>query len=280
MAEKREKTVSYRRAVWVKGAHSINLEMCITEALNKCTSLSDRTVARGNGQLVRLAAAPEDGEGGRYLHLVVDTPGEAASVVPTNSRAAELKVGTTPPPANMDFMDADAFAYVRGNHVCLCTTSMTDSTTRQFLADLFVRAKLRKDASEFDLLKVGDQSKLKIIQDEGVKEIDIKGTIYEATAHYNKRKGQAASLLGHLGKEVRAILGSANDVNDDALDVGLTLKIDHRRKKGISLGEKRLKSIAESLVENLEKGDDFSIITNNDRKITPDELFMKTIVEI
>ncbi|MDB5462669.1 MAG: hypothetical protein JWP23_1058 [Phenylobacterium sp.] len=281
MAEQREKTVSYRRAEWrIDHAASINLGMCISLALAKCKTVAERTVGRGNGQFVSLAAHKQDENTGHYLHLVVDTPGESASVVPADKRdATELKVSTALPPPNTDFMDGDAFIYVHHNDVCLCTTSTTDSTARYFLTELFRKSGIRRDATLFELTKVGNLDKIALLQSQGVREIELRGTIYKASADYTKRKGKPAGLLSRIARDFKAVLDVPHDVNHDALRIGLTFTID-RRFKGIAVGEKRLKDLAEATINDAEDDDEFVIETMLGQKITQTELFMKTVIPI
>jgi hypothetical protein len=281
MADKRQKTVSYRRAQWVnEDPASINLAMCIRDAAAKLTTFADRTVARGGGQLVSLAAIDTDASKGHYLHIVADTPGEAASIVPTNEpRSTSINVSTAPPPDNADFMDGDAFLYVRGDDVCLCATSLTDAAVRFFLVEFFRKAKIRKDADRFELIKAANLNKIALVHHQGVREIEIKGTIFKATADYNKRKGQPVTMLSAVSRELKAVLNVPNDVNEDALNVMITLHADKRRK-GIVLGEKRLEELSTSLLEHGEDDDDFVIVTKLGQKITQTELFMRAPASI
>jgi len=151
MAQK-EKTVSYRRATWLSEHEgSINLAGCIKLALTKLLDVNARTFLRDNGQVMTLAKYQPDSHGGYYLHITAETPGEPASILPKRRRAKdEIEVGTAAPPSDSEFMDGDAFVYVRGNDVCLCGTAMQDSTVRYFLQELFKLAKIRQDATQFD----------------------------------------------------------------------------------------------------------------------------------
>jgi hypothetical protein len=273
--------VSYRRAEWfIEKPETINLGMCIAEAVKNCTTAASRTIKRGDDQEIRLAAILTDKGGGHYLHLIVDTPGESASVVPKAAPAViAFSVGVTAPPAGQDFMDGDAFVYVLKNNVCLCTTGITDAAVRYFLANFFEVAKIRKDATSFDLIKVADVSKLALIESQGVQEIELRGTLYDATARYIHRNGQPVSLIREFAKQFRSVLGVPNDVNPDAIRVSINLVADKRRT-GLALGEKRLQELAISAIEHLEKDDEFVIITKEGQRISNDEIFMKSAVKI
>lgn len=280
MADTRERTVSYRRADWlIQDPDSINLGSCIKQASGKLKSIEERTIQRPNGQLMKLLSLKGYQEG-HFLHITLETPGEAASVVPTVDKSVEeTEISTAAPPVGTEFMDGDAFLFVKGNDVCLCTTSLHDSTVRSFLIDFFAKAKLRKDAKHFDLAKVASIPKVKLLQAQGVQEIELRASLYAATAHYLKRKAHPQGLLGSLAKQLKAVLGKENDANPDAMKAALTLKAD-RRRKGLALGEKRLVQIGIDTLKHQENGDDFTIVTKTGQRIGPNEIYMRTTVEM
>jgi hypothetical protein len=276
----REKTVSYRRAEWLNDdPSSINLAMCLKQAAEKLTTVDERTIVRANGQYVRVVSM-KPSKGGYLLHLTADTPGESASIVPKKAVAAdEIQVRTAAPPSGAEFMDGDAFLYVNGNDVCFCTTGLRDSTIRQVLQDLFKLAAIRKDATQFDLLKIADVSKIKLLNSQGVAEIELRATLSTAAVSYNRRKQQPQSIVGAAAKQLKAIFGKEYDVTSDALRVMLILKAD-RRRKGITLGDKRLKTLATSIINDQEDDDEYVIVTKGGQRIGPKEILMRSTVRI
>ena len=57
MANKREKTLSYRRAEWLTDIpKATTLESCLRDAHNKLKTVDERTIIRDNGQCVRSVA--------------------------------------------------------------------------------------------------------------------------------------------------------------------------------------------------------------------------------
>lgn len=280
MAEKKEKTLTYRRAEFLteEGATPISgtLTGFVKQATNKLKDVPSRTLMRNNGQTIKLASIKGDANGGLYLHIVADTPGEAASVVPkAKGPTTEIQIGRTAPPPDADFLDGDAFVYMRGNDVCMCGTAMPDTTVRYFLQAFNRKAGLQLGASQFDLMKVANVSKIKLMQSQGVKQIELRSTLYQATADYHRRKAQPQGILGSLGKQLKSVLGNEHDVNNDALRVELTVKTDKRRK-GLTLGEKHIKALAIDMVKNQEDEDEFVIVTKKDQRIGPKEINMRS----
>ena len=159
-----ERTLSYRRAEWFDcEASSISLEICLRDACLKLKSTEDRSIELNGGKLVT-GIAVKDKKPGYLLHLTTELPGESASIVPSISKSvAEVDVTTVAPPVNHEFVDGDAFLYVKGNDVCLCATGLRDGGIEYFLHALFKRAKIRKDSANFFLIKAADMKKVAMI---------------------------------------------------------------------------------------------------------------------
>ena len=122
--------------------------------------------------------------------------------------------------------------------------------------------------------------KITMIKKLGVKEIEIRASLYQASVDYQRRKAEPASILGAVGKHFKVIIHKDNDVTHNALKASLTLKLDRRMKGGISVGEKRLELVATEILKNIEDQDDFVIITKDGQKISPHEIFVRTKVDI
>jgi hypothetical protein len=254
------------------------LESCLKDANNKLKTIEDRTIVRDSGQCVRSLKKLAPRDGGIFLHITADTPGEQASVVPKPKKGEEeTEVGTAAAPAGVEFMDGDAFLYVNGDHVCLCSTGMRDGAVRQFLYDFFDKAELGAHSNRFDLLKVANVNKLKMLHSQGVKQIDLRASLYQATTQYEKRKSQAFGLLRQAARHINAILGAEPGDIDDSLRVSITIKTDERVRKHLKLGATRIEKLAVDVVENEEDIDDYVIETNSGQKIGANEIYVKEV---
>ena len=282
MDEPRRKTISYHRAEFFGAQpNSINLGLCIKQATDKLHTAPLRSIERAGGKTMRIAHFLPDDRKGYYLHLTVDTPGQHTSVVPKISgEAVEIKVGTLAPSNDWEFMDGDAFLYVRGDDICLCATTVRTGSIVYFLRELFRAAAIRKDAYNFNFRHAVDTAKLAMIQRSGVKFVRLRGTLYKSSLDYQKRKAKAMGLLGFLSNQVRAFVGTPRLASDDALKVELTLTVDGHRKGGLALGHRRLQALAISLVEDEESDDQYLIITNDNQEITSSEIILRSKADI
>jgi hypothetical protein len=280
MADKKEKTISYRRAIWVEGKTGITLERCLKDALKNLKTIEERTVSQ-QGQEKKIISSREPSNGGVLLHITADTPGEYASVVPKAAPGvAELDLDVAEPPGEGEWLDGDAFLFVRNDHMCVCTTGLRDAAITNFVHAFFQKADIRKDSDKFDLQKVADVSKLKMLHKQGVREIVLKATMFQATADYEKRKAQPFSIVSAAARQFKALIKKTNDYTRDGLQVYLSIRSDHRFKKDFKLGEKRIEDVAADIVRNAEHDDDFEIITKSGQKIGPREIFVRAKVLI
>ncbi|MFZ1961244.1 MAG: hypothetical protein WAU63_08370, partial [Methylovirgula sp.] len=128
MADQREKTLSYRRAEWLTDdlPETATLESYLRSAHNTLKTVAERTIIRDSGQCIRSVKKLAPHDGGIFVHLVADTPGELTSIVPKIKRDLEVEVDTASAPENAEFMDGDAFLYVRDNHVFICSSGIRD----------------------------------------------------------------------------------------------------------------------------------------------------------
>jgi len=130
------------------------------------------------------------------------------------------------------------------------------------------------------LLKVADVSKLRMLHQQGVKEIELKATVFQATADYERRKAHAYGIVGAAAKQFKAFQKKPNDYTRDGLQVILSIKSDHRFKKDFKIGEKQIEEVAADMIKNAEEEDDFTIITKTKQKIGPNEIFLRSKVWI
>ncbi len=281
MADKRDKTITYRRAEWLAPPpRGGTLEACLKAAHSSLKTVADRTIIRDSGQCIRSARKYAPRDGGIFVHIIADTPGERASVVPKIKREEEVDVDVAPAPDNAEFMDGDAFLFVEGNNVCMCSTGIRDGAIRLFLYEFFQKAGIGENANKFDLLKAANIDKLKLMKSEGVKQVELRASVFEATALYENRKATASGMLRTLANQIRKIVEAEVEDIDDSLRVEIIIKTDERRKKHLKLGEKRIETLATDVVNNYDEDDEFVIVTNSGQKISAGEIAVKEVIPI
>lgn len=278
MAKIRLKTVSYRRAVWLDPERAdSDLEKCLVKAHAKLKKVSERKFKRGDGQFVKGYKWEKARGGGHFFHIVAETPGDHASTLAHKFDEQEQgNVATAPPPRGTEFMDGDIFLYVNGNDVCVCSSVLRDGSVKVFCDEIFRKAKLGDNATKFDLRKVSNVDKAKMIATQGVKEIDIRATLYDATTKYINRKGPLDGFVGAAGRHFQAIFGKESQPSSGNLSVGISISADGR-STGKKLGAQQLSELASDAIDS---DDDYIIITKTGQRITPTEIYVRTKVPI
>jgi hypothetical protein len=281
MVEWRDKTLNYRRAEWFGEGNAPGLEKCIRQALTQLKTIPDRTIVR-DGHAGIVARTKDATGGGLFLHIATETPGEAASVIPTAAPDADaLDLRKQAPPDDGEWLDGDAFLFADADPLCMCTSGLQEGAVATFIVRLFEKAKVPPYYRNFFLMKVTDLSAVTLLQREGVKEVEVRASLYKATANYVRRKSQAAGIVGALAKELKNFWNKPDDVTPDSLRIMLSIKLDGRvGGHKAALGEKELADLAEDLIKNVESDDEYVIITKTGKKITPKEIFVRASVPI
>ncbi|MER9304604.1 hypothetical protein NKJ06_08790 [Mesorhizobium sp. M0293] len=280
MANTRLKTVVYRRAMWLDGHDPAKtLEHYLREAHKKLPKIGQRKFPRADGQIIKGNKANRNAGGGLLLHLVAGTPGDHASTVPAaDDDLEEFEVGTAPAPAKRDYMDGDVFALVRGNDAFLCSTVLKDGSFSTYCHQLLKKADIDDEADQFELQNVGNIDKVKLIKAQGVKAVEMRTTLYEASINYVDRKGDTAGAMGAAFKHLKALFGNGVPMDLENVNVSLSLSFDTRRKEGRVVGRKLMDSVARDVIED--EDDDYVIVTGDNQRISQKEVFIRQKVTI
>ena len=277
MPGRKQKTLTYRRAIWA-APDGVTLEGRLIAARRRQSTVHKRTFIRDNGQVIKGIVCQIPRSGGIILHITAETPGDMASILRVAHDTDEaITVGTAAAPSNAEFMDGDIFAYVRHDHVCICSSALREATLGWFLRQMFSAARMPPAAGQFELKKVANIDRLRVLNSEGVKEISLGSTLYEATTSYESRQHDVSGVLSAIGHHISALFGSDRRPTPDNLKVSVTLKADGRMKEGDVLGYRRLSGLATELIDS---DDDYVITTRANRKITPESMVVRKVVDL
>lgn len=83
-----------------------------------------------------------------------------------------------------------------------------------------------------------------------------------------------------FGKFIKGFQNKPHDVTPDSLRVILTLKVDRRFSKHLSLGENNIEEMAADVITNSESEDEYVIVTKTGQKISPNEIFVRSSTSI
>ncbi|WP_339897882.1 hypothetical protein [uncultured Gilvimarinus sp.] len=281
----KNKKFYYRRAKW-SAQEKITLEDILVDAHEQLGTVGKRSFSVGSGAEITGAAFKVDN--GLYLQIASYVPDESTSIIDKSKRSKQSTVSAQAAPDGKDYIDGDVFVYIKGNHVILCPSGIREQVAETYILNI-LRAVDKKDiAKTFELDKVAKTNKLRMIKEEGVKEIDLNTSLYEASLiHLNRNNPKVSSIKKAIADQVIAIFGKDKDLNEikekENVNVGVSLKYDGRAARshqkdpefGVS-GKKRLERTAEQIISEFESESEnengFTIVTNAGNKITSDEI--------
>jgi len=263
----------YRRVAWSTGARG-NLERHLRDAHNELRTTQQRTFAYGNGELQGLAWEPK--QFGLCVHIASYVPRQPTSLVPLPSKARSRDTSQELPPPDHNFLEGDIFFVLSGNHLVLCPSGARESVAISYI-DHILRKVGRGDlANRISVEPIANIDKIKLLKSEGVKKIALNASLYEATMDYTERTTTKMTLLNGLAEEFVALF--AEDKNrklreiDELENLSIRVEISFdARKRGGEIGRERLEAAASRLLDD-DEAEGFSIITNEDKKLTADQI--------
>ncbi len=281
--ESKTKKFYYRRAKW-EGQGKASLQELLEAAHDKLDTVGRRTFKVGSGAEIRGANFKIDN--GIYLQIASCTPGEATSIIEADKAAKISNVSTQDAPEGNDYLDGDLFAYINGNHVIICPSSTREKSAEIYIWNILRASDQKEIAKTFELDKVAKASKLKMIQEEGVKEVDLETSLYEASLiHLDKAKPKISGIKKMLADELASLFGKDSDLKEikekENLSLRISIRFDGREAKKHSKephfgesGKKRLKKTAEQVIKEFESSNEngFVIITGANNRITSEEI--------
>lgn len=282
MVDMRQKKLRYRRATFDSGAPTDHtLEKSILAAFAVKKNIPSRRVRLADGHVIDCLRFSKRSVG-RFIHLAVYTPGEEASVVPVlGASAAEGDVSVVDPPVNHDFMDGDLMMLVDGNNVLICASGVHDAKIVSYFVSLFGPLDLKDFEKRFSIDLVADVNNISLIQSEGVKEIALSSTLYEASVEKVRRESRREQLTGAVVDELLAIFRKDRTLKEivdrENITAEVILKFDRRRKGG-EVGSKRLSALAKDVLDESEGG--FKITTLAGNTISGSELSLSKKVNL
>jgi hypothetical protein len=281
--EFKNKKFYYRRAKW-DGQGGQTLQKLLEDAHLALDTVGKRTFEVGSGGEIR--GADYKSNIGLYLQVASYVPGEATSIIDKDKAAKFSNVTAQNAPQGKDYLDGDVFAYIEGNNVILCPSGARESALERYIWEV-LRACDEKDiAKSFELDKVAKASKLKMIQDEGVKEVDLDTSLYEASLmHLDKSKPKVSGIYKVVADQIGAVFSKDKSLSQiqekENLNVKISIRFDGREARkhlkesdfGVA-GKKRLAKTAEQIISEFEKDgeDGFVIVTGANNRISSEEI--------
>ena len=282
MNKTKNKKFYYRRAIW-DDAGKVTFETLIAEAHKKLPTLESRSFLLAGGNEIQGAVFDSRPEG-FLIQIAYYSPGQATSTIGTDKTTHSATIDAEAAPPGKDYLHGDMFVLIKGNHVFLCPSSVRESVAEQYF--YIVLNKLEMFPVGLRLSKVAKSSKVKMIKTEGVKEIQLGASLYEASLiEIDERQNKVSSLKARIAHQLQQIFADDKSLNtikeSENLSVNISIKFDGKEGRKIhkdphfgEAGRERLLKASQKILNEVDEdgNEGFVIITNSGTKITPGEI--------
>ncbi len=270
------KTAYYMRAL--NQQRGVDLEALIKKARRKFPNVGDSEIELGENEFLRLQHYKSDNSG-TLVHIARYVRGEKAATLKPRAKAAEDNGGVQAAPDGQEFHDGSSYLLVRKHNVIFCQHGITASKCERYLTALFDKAGVKKEDRNFDFMPASNVNKLKLIQQHGVRSLDLSVCAFGASIPKNQRADWWSKVFGEAVDEFRALMEKDDDAaQQKALEdiiVNLSVKLDGNSRAAIQ-SQKFIEKVAESVVEDKDADlPEFSIITKDGERITSDAIRMQ-----
>ena len=286
------KNLYYRRAIWPSDIEADTLENHIKAAHQKLQTPVDRDFQTTRGDRVQCIDFELPENGGVLLHIGKYAPGEESSTIQQASKnSTKGKTGTQKATAGSEFMDGDIFCYINDNHVCLLPSGTREGTATKYAQKVMERLDKKTEARHLKLIRIARVDILKMLRDEGIKEVSMRVGLYEAsqlqinqssTNSIEKAIAKASEVFGALVYKDQ----KAHEIRErENLNIEVKLTFDGKtaqRKPEDNYGadgQERLIELAGDVLDD-EKAEDFVIVTKKGNTVTSSQIAVREPVGI
>lgn len=274
------KNISYSRAHFGILEQNKTLQEELTFA-NNFLPLPEERVLIHKGLSIKGYKFDTENEG-LLLHIVVYESGLSASLVDNAEGEVNPEVSTYDSPINKDYLQKEAFILVKNNDVLFLGHGARESLFLAYAKGILGKVNSIEASENLEIDKISNVDKVKLINDEGIQQIHLNTSLYQATTEYLNNQNNSLTgvrkLLAQVGHEFSQLFSEDKDALNEAenLNVKLSIAYDGVEARSHSTepnfgkaGKKTLLNTAEDVL-NLEDEDffdGFELITGKGKSI-------------
>lgn len=275
------KNLEYRRARFI--AQGQNLEELTRLAWNQFATHVDRSVKGSNNATITGMRGRDYEAVGFLLHGARFNDGQSVGTIPM-APAAEVDLGERQPNDDENFVSSDFLALIKGNHVICLNCGRNGGALRGYLAQLFKKAGFEEASQQFELVRVGNPKTLAVIKAAGVRSVDLKVSIADATANeiidgkiedgFWRRARKTISDAFYALTEKDAELKQLREAEQGSVTVSINVD-----KRDVTSAPHGLDHLASEFIED-EEAEGYTIHLRDNTTITPYEMSVRKSVRL
>jgi hypothetical protein len=199
------KRIRYVRATYNKNtAPKDSLEFLVRDALCKLGGVKDTQIDIGNLGTVTVRKRNETP---LMLALGAGAKGEHMSTLGLEVSSIADDDVPEAPPINRAFKNADAYLLIEERDLLIVIDGgFSVRAVEAYLRELLTKANHGQPVPVFEFQPVTRRDKAIVLAREGIKEINVKSTMYAATDLQDRTKHQPDSVLAQLGGALRSLI--------------------------------------------------------------------------
>lgn len=198
----RNKKLSYRRVTWTD-KNNETLEDCLKKAHEQFTTTASRTFPGKGGSEVTGADYKHKKGIGLFLQIVSYVPDQPTSTITKASTEKICAIEEAHAPHGKDYLSGDIFVLINKNDIILCTSGAREQIAAAYFRDMLIKFGLEDAALTIKMKKVAKCDKIKMIQKEGVKAIQLGASLFDAgLEHINSGLDNESPKISDLGKVI------------------------------------------------------------------------------
>lgn len=284
----KQKKFYYRRAAW-KTEGKKTLESLLIEAHEENETVGKRTFKSSSGGELRGANFDIKKDCGIFLHIASYVPDQPTSTITKNPKLKKSKIDAELAPDGKDYLGGDIFVLVKNNHVILCPSGVRENIAESYITNILKKHFKKSISENLSFETVAKVSKVKMIQEEGVKEIILGASLYDASLQeLNEKKPNIGDLRKYVADQIEKIFAQDPELKEikekENLNIQISIKFDgkearkHTKEIGFGdSGKARLSSASKNLVKSAEEdgeNEGFVIITGANNKISAEDILV------
>lgn len=272
-ARKTHKMMYYFRAV--NEGRKVNLQALLLEAKRKKRSIGSTEITFGAGDIIRIQRQSSRPGTGHAIQLSRYTPGERA---PTLKPSQDIE-GTQKAPSGFEFKDGDCFLLMKAHNVLFLGLGITHQRANAYLLSLFKECGFDAKKRLFTLKPATNIDKIKMLQQDGVRSIELSTNAFALSIPKDKRKGWFSKGLGKLSDELKPLIAMDESISEqkarEDLLVDLELRLDGNTRASTD-AHQLLEDIAEDLIDEPSvQVSNFQIVTQKGGRIGAESVRMQ-----
>ena len=261
----------------------VDVEALVSNARGKFPTVETSEVKLGSQDIIRIQHFTKT-TSGTFVHFVRYVPGERAPTLSPKAKSAEDHGGAESPPEGKEFKDGDSFALINRHDVIFCAHGISIQKTTLYLSLLFEKAGTSRDKRKFELKPASKLDKLKLIQDHGVRAIQLSSSAYKVALPEKQRKNWFSKTFGSITDEISALVERDETVEEQKalqdLVIDVEIRLDGNTRARVE-SKDFIEEVAETVLDDLDATqDDFTIVTRNGEKISSSSIRMQTSINV